>query len=145
MPKLADAITNVIGKRTMPPRIVVAIDVSGAMPNLGDICDEIGKAVAGAREVHVLQCGDHIVHNCTLMGAFRTVKPEKLEGCGGGTRYEPVFEHVEEMRYPPALLIYITDGYGTFPTKEPGYPVIWVGVADGNKPPFGEVIGQNWQ
>jgi predicted metal-dependent peptidase len=39
--------------------------------------------------------------------------------------------------------VYLTDGYGSFPTEEPRVPVLWVvtpgGLAD-EQFPFGEVV-----
>jgi predicted metal-dependent peptidase len=58
---------------------------------------------------------------------------------GGGTSFVPVFKKVEELGITPALLIYFTDGYGTFPDEPPPYPVIWVMTEDVT-PPFGEVV-----
>ncbi len=62
---------------------------------------------------------------------------------GGGTRFSPVFEHIEENSLNPKALIYTTDGYcDDFPKEEPDYPVLW-GIIGDNKsfaPPFGEVM-----
>jgi predicted metal-dependent peptidase len=35
------------------------------------------------------------------------------------------------------VLIYLTDGYGYFPDKEPDYPVIWL-IDSEVEPPWGE-------
>jgi len=63
---------------------------------------------------------------------------------GGGTSFEPFFEHVRNSGTPGenTLLIYLTDGYGSFPNLAPEQPVLWV-VTPGGFPssdfPFGEV------
>jgi predicted metal-dependent peptidase len=63
---------------------------------------------------------------------------------GGGTLFEPFFEHVRDSGTPgdTTLLIYLTDGYGSFPNFIPEQPVLWV-VTPGGLPnsefPFGEI------
>jgi predicted metal-dependent peptidase len=48
-----------------------------------------------------------------------------------------VFDYVRtKMREKPDLLLYFTDGYGTAPDRQPGYPVMWVLTKDG-RPPCG--------
>lgn len=64
----------------------------------------------------------------------------KAEG-GGGTKFEPVFEWVDKKGYAPAALLYFTDMDGSFPNKEPGYPVLWISTNRRDKTaPFGEVV-----
>jgi predicted metal-dependent peptidase len=63
---------------------------------------------------------------------------------GGGTFFAPFFEHVAKSGEPgeTTLLIYLTDGRGSFPRRAPKQPVLWV-VTPGGLPspdfPFGEV------
>jgi predicted metal-dependent peptidase len=45
---------------------------------------------------------------------------------GGGTKFEPVFEHIEKNGYIPNCLIYFTDLAGSFPEKQPNYPTMWL-------------------
>jgi predicted metal-dependent peptidase len=73
---------------------------------------------------------------------------------GGGTDFRPVFEIVddprkarehdlEEFDEPPVCMVYLTDLDGSFPAKEPEYPVLWCvppGVGSGRKVPFGEIV-----
>ncbi|MDF2534118.1 MAG: hypothetical protein K0R18_275 [Bacillales bacterium] len=49
---------------------------------------------------------------------------------GGGTDFRPVFDWVEENTEDCAGVVYLTDGYGTFPAKPPHYPVLWVLTTD---------------
>lgn len=62
---------------------------------------------------------------------------------GGGTSFVPFFE-AAAAREPDAasVLVYLTDGFGTFPTEHPAAPTLWVvtpgGLAD-EQFPFGEV------
>lgn len=64
---------------------------------------------------------------------------------GGGTDFRPFFEAVERERdeITTELCVYLTDGYGTFPTVSPSSPVLWVlspGGISNNAVPFGEAI-----
>lgn len=59
---------------------------------------------------------------------------------GGGTSFIPPFQWVEEQQVRPRCLIYLTDGYGTFPDQAPQYPVLWLINNNEVDPPFGEVI-----
>ena len=52
---------------------------------------------------------------------------------GGGTDFRPVFARLEED--PPPVLIYVTDGHGPAPEREPPWPVLWVLTCLGAKPP----------
>jgi predicted metal-dependent peptidase len=66
---------------------------------------------------------------------------------GGGTDFEPFFNAVQAN--PPTrpdttrVLVYLTDGFGNFPSKAPEHPCLWVvvpgGLAD-SEFPFGEVV-----
>ncbi|HSD55142.1 MAG TPA: VWA-like domain-containing protein [Burkholderiales bacterium] len=61
---------------------------------------------------------------------------------GGGTRFTPVFEWVEEQGARPDALLYFTDALGEFPPAPPGYPVLW--LVKGNAPvPWGERVRLN--
>jgi len=59
---------------------------------------------------------------------------------GGGTRFEPVFEHLAGMVPQPKALIYLTDLCGSFPKDDPGYPVLWVSWEESGQAPFGHVV-----
>lgn len=61
---------------------------------------------------------------------------------GGGTDFRPGVKWAESVR--PDLLVYFTDGWGSFPDAEPGFPVIWVLVGRGaineSDVPWGHVV-----
>lgn len=59
----------------------------------------------------------------------------------GGTRFEPVFEYVEQEGLDVEAIIYFTDMYGSFPARHPAAPTLWISTS-GTKfeVPFGEVI-----
>jgi predicted metal-dependent peptidase len=51
--------------------------------------------------------------------------PGNLRG-GGGTRFTPVFDWLQQAGQRPDLLIYFTDAEGEFPRQEPDFPVLWL-------------------
>ena len=67
--------------------------------------------------------------------------PGKLRG-GGGTRFTPVFDWLEEQGSTPDLLVYFTDAEGEFPRVEPCFPVIWL-VKGRGQVPWGQRIQLN--
>jgi predicted metal-dependent peptidase len=63
----------------------------------------------------------------------------------GGTSFEAPFNWIEQYvgsGYPlPDAMIFMTDGFGTFPKAAPHYPCLWIVPENGNKKfPFGDVI-----
>jgi len=121
-------------------RIVIAVDTSGSI-------DEKLLALFLAEVTSIMQ--NYPNYEIDLISAdakvqqHRTFLPSEplsyeLKG-GGGTNFRPVFEYVERHISHPTLLLYFTDGQGSFPETEPGYDVIWVMPASGTVP-FGEVI-----
>lgn len=60
---------------------------------------------------------------------------------GGGTSFEPVFDEINKMGITPDALVYLTDGYGSFPKPVP-YTVIWGNISPPGavKYPFGDVV-----
>ena len=60
---------------------------------------------------------------------------------GGGTDFRPVFGWVHDQGIQVDALVYLTDGYGSFPAQSPDYPVIWGNISGGSvKYPFGDVV-----
>mgnify|MGYP001326471175 FL=1 len=64
---------------------------------------------------------------------------------GGGTDFEPFFKDItkKEFNNNDGVCIYLTDGYGYFPEKEPDLPVLWVVIPGGAEQeyfPFGEIV-----
>lgn len=59
---------------------------------------------------------------------------------GGGTSFVPPFTYLKEQGIDPKCVIYLTDGYGTFPDEaEVDWPTMWVMTTD-VEPPFGERV-----
>ncbi len=123
------------------PEIVVAIDTSGSIgPAILDQFAAEVSAVLGEYDttIHVVYCDARVAGTEVVT---RADLPLKLtpQG-GGGTAFAPVFSWVQGQGLTPACLIYLTDLYGSSPTQEPEYPVLW--VCNHNQPrtvPFGMV------
>lgn len=125
---------------------VFAVDTSGSqIPYIEKIYGELNHVFNNfdSYEVTLIECDSDVrsVYHYSTGEDFTTNLP-KASG-GGGTDFRPIFKYANEMPEPPALLVVVTDGYGTFPTQEPDYDVLWI-VAEGTlapeKYPFGEVI-----
>jgi len=121
--------------------LVIAMDTSGSCS--GEICSRFLRetcnllrdisAGSSAFRVLLLQCDCEIQKemmvrsNDDLERLPETFKPEGF----GGTDFCPVFRRVEELREEGALpnvrgLIYLSDGYGDFPDRQPDYPVVFI-------------------
>ena len=135
--------------------VIVAIDTSGSVSQeeLTDFLTEtqgIINSFGNNIKITLIDC-DAQVQNVEIieygMALGYDLTDKKWYG-RGGTRFEPVFEKVDEEMETgnwdrPQLLIYFTDSYGSFPDEEPEYPTLWVynQTEDSTTPPpFGEVI-----
>lgn len=83
------------------------------------------------QEIILLQC-DMAIQNEQRFRTAEEISAEgiyKIFGCGG-TSFVPVFERIEQIQRTenrePDGLIYFTDGYGMYPSENPGYPVIFL-------------------
>lgn len=119
------------------PRIAFAIDTSGSM-------DDAAIAAAHA-EVDAIRrqygCPVYVISADAAVQSGEWVLPfEELPvpRGGGGTDFRPVFVHLADQRIPVDVLVYMTDGYGTF-GDEPAIPTIWVMTTD-ERPPWGEFV-----
>jgi predicted metal-dependent peptidase len=126
-------------------RVYVAIDTSGsvAQQTLGLFISEV-QGILGAYP-H-LECDLYYV-DCDAYGPYPLTIDSTLptpEG-GGGTSFVPFFDRVSETwdEHTQAICIYLTDGYGEFPTPVPTLPTLWVvtpGGLDLAQFPFGEAV-----
>jgi predicted metal-dependent peptidase len=126
-------------------RVYVAIDTSGSVSKtlLALFMSEI-HGILGAYP-H-LECDLYYV-DCDVCGPYSISLDSPLpppEG-GGGTSFMPFFDRVYAAwnEHTPAICIYLTDGYGEFPTPAPALPTLWVvtpGGLDLASFPFGEAV-----
>ena len=124
--------------------IVVAIDNSGSV-NEKQVNYNCANVFAIAQDVkpdriHVILCDTRVRRHLDF---DPLTPPDRIE-CkgGGGTRFQPVFDFVNEHQIEPDLLIYMTDT-GAVDLKEldePDYPVLWAVENDHQlgRIPFGE-------
>ncbi|MGA9991858.1 MAG: VWA-like domain-containing protein [Thiobacillaceae bacterium] len=118
--------------------MVVALDTSGSIGNaeMTEFISEI-NAIKGALPVRItlLACDAKLTEGgpWTYEPWEDFILPRQFTG-GGGTRFEPVFEWVDQQGLRPDVLVYFTDALGDFPSQAPGYPVLWLVKGKGQVP-----------
>ena len=122
-------------------KLAVAIDTSGSI-NIDDFNDFFGEIHSMWRfgaEIDVLECDADVQKKYSYRG--RT--PKFVHG-GGGTSFDPVFEHIRSNRFERYDgCIYLTDGYAPEPKIKPPCKVFWCITKDGKVGPhlkFGRVV-----
>ncbi len=121
-------------------RIVVAIDSSGSVDDnlvrifLGEVESIMGQYPNF--EIDIIIADAKIQsHQVFLAG-----EPLSYEIQGrGGTDFDVVFQYIDENIDYPTVLLYFTDGYGTYPKDPPSYDTLWI-MPDELEVPFGEVL-----
>jgi predicted metal-dependent peptidase len=126
--------------------LVIAIDNSGSISNaeLNEFVGEIDALKSQVRaQVTLLACDVALHPACPWhFAASEAIHiPEQWSG-GGGTRFTPIFNWVENQGQAPDALIYFTDAMGEFPEREPSYPVLWL-VKGRGKVPWGARVQLN--
>lgn len=126
--------------------IVIAIDTSGSISEdeLNNFCEKINclKSQYNFR-CTVVYCDTQIYNPKEFQAEEDIVFNPRG---GGGTRFTPVFEYVEDHLLEKNIvgLVYFTDlECNDYPGYEPQYPVLWLawkGVSDHHKPPFGKIV-----
>lgn len=137
-----------------PQHLVVAVDTSGSidLDTASRVLAEVDNLRAATEcRLTVIQCDAEIQQ----VQEFDPWEDSIFDNQGrtttlrgrGGTSFVPVFEWLtadeQGVVAPPDAIIYLTDGYGQFPAKEPLVPTVWVLVgahASLPKVPFGAVI-----
>lgn len=97
---------------------------------------------ASKTNIHIIQCDAMIQEDyvITCQEEFdRYLRNIKIRGLGG-TDFRPAFSYVDELISGKKLtnlkgMIYFTDGYGTFPSKQPEYKVAVVYMDDADNNP----------
>ncbi|MEA3455589.1 MAG: VWA-like domain-containing protein [Campylobacterota bacterium] len=121
-------------------RIVIAIDSSGSVDEklLGLFLGEVESITQQYSNYEIdIIIADAKIHSHEVFLPGEPLNYE-IKG-GGGTDFRPVFEYVDRSIDYPTLLLYFTDGMGTFPSHEPPYDMIWV-MPEICSVPFGEVL-----
>jgi len=121
-------------------RIVIAIDTSGSIDKtlLGIFLDEVSSIMQQYPnyEIDLLTADAKVQSHKVFLPA--EALEYKVSG-GGGTDFRPVFEFIEQHIDSPSLLLYFTDGEGTYPKNEASYDVLWM-MPERKDVPFGEVV-----
>ena len=130
----------------VPAHVVFAVDTSGSMDDA--LIAKIYGEIQAFREVFpcrlsVLQVDTQVqsVQDFEAMDGLDSPSTFTVLG-RGGTDFRPAFEWVEESA-PNAVVLYATDGLGTYPSVRPASPVIWLLTNrnyDEKRVPFGSVI-----
>ncbi len=121
-------------------RIVIAVDSSGSVDEtlLGTFLGEVSSIMQSYPNYEI----DLITADAKVQSHKVFLPGESLDheiSGGGGTDFRPVFEYIDQQINYPTLLLYFTDGMGTFPKLEPSYDVMWV-MPEELDVPFGEVL-----
>jgi predicted metal-dependent peptidase len=125
-------------------RVAVCVDTSGSIG--GKEMQTLLSEVQGILSAYPHTRCDLYYADANLHGPYpltaRDPIPPPLGG--GGTDFRPFFSRIDEdirKGDAPAACVYLTDGFGTFPSQPPDVPVLWVITNGGmalNAVPFGE-------
>jgi predicted metal-dependent peptidase len=66
-----------------------------------------------------------------LLTREQSISEVKFQG-GGGTYLQPVFDHYNERKEKPVVLVVFSDLYCDVIQEDPGYPVLWIVVNNEN-------------
>jgi len=123
--------------------LVCAVDTSGSIgqDELNEFAYHLTCAFQDslAKKCVVIYCDAAVNHVQEFeKGDEVTLEPHG----GGGTDFRPPFDYVEKHDINATAFVYFTDMFGTFPQKDPGYPVMWVTKTDWSEDrvPFGQVV-----
>ena len=122
-------------------RVRVAVDTSGSISSA-----ELGVFLSEVREILSLYPGlegELYFADSALYGPYEfSEEGMRRSRGGGGTSFVPFFRRMELEGDGNGVLIYLTDGHGTFPREAPAQEVLWVVSAGGLESgefPFGTV------
>lgn len=125
--------------------VLLAIDTSGSLDS-ADMQAFIGELQGILHAYPHLQCELYYA-DAALYGPYRLKARDPIPSPvgGGGTDFRPFFEATARHAFThgTTVAIYLTDGYGPFPSTAPRYPVLWVVTAGGRNLdgfPFGETV-----
>jgi predicted metal-dependent peptidase len=121
----------------------IAVDTSGSVDS--DLLGRFLSEVRGILRMYPHLDAQLFYADAELHGPYELNEDTvEMPVGGGGTCFEPFFAHQKEAGDAGGntLLIYLTDGFGSFPESVPEEAVLWVVPPGGlatEKFPFGEV------
>jgi predicted metal-dependent peptidase len=121
-------------------RIVIAIDTSGSVDE--SLLAEFLAEVNSIMQIYPNYEIDLITADAKVQSHEVFLPAESLNyeiSGGGGTDFRPVFEYIDSYIDYPTLLLYFTDGMGTYPSTDTNYDVLWI-MPQEKDVPFGEVV-----
>jgi predicted metal-dependent peptidase len=123
-------------------RIMIAVDTSGSIGQ-NEISLFLGEVQGILRAYPHLEASLYYA-DAACYGPYELEPDGTLPAPvgGGGTDFRPFF-HAVSSEDTASLCIYLTDGFGTFPTDPPSLPVLWVlspGGLNLQQVPFGETV-----
>lgn len=130
-----------------PGHMLFAIDTSGSMRD-ADLT-YIGSEVSHLREqfpsrLTLVQCDAGIQKIDEYEADDDATLPSRMTFLGrGGTNFRPVFELLNTSHQDVSLVVFATDGFGSFPDAPPRCPCLWVVTEYGAQDaafPFGAVV-----
>lgn len=132
--------------RSTQINVAVGLDISGSVDDkdMNEFLSEVDAIKGNMRaRITVLPCDAELAEGVPwIFEPWEDIEmPEVLKG-GGGTSFCPVFDWLDVQDQPPDLLVYFTDGQGTFPGTPPCYPVIWL-VKGKQTVPWGQRVQLN--
>ncbi len=120
--------------------LAIGVDTSGSITDaiLAEFQAEIQAALDECQPeaIEVIYC-DAAVRGTQEFTPGDTVRLEAKGG--GGTAFAPVFDHIAAQGEDPVACIYLTDGCGPMPAREPDFPVLWAST-DRTNFPFGQMV-----
>lgn len=114
-------------------------DTSGSM-SVEDCSKAVQGVVSAAESVKIKRFvwveGDAVVQRVLeFEGQFEPPKDAKGRG---GTDFQPIIE--ELLKHDPVCIVYFTDTCGTFPSRIPPVPVLWITRNPEGTVPWGQLV-----
>ena len=125
-------------------RLSVVIDTSGSIDQKA-LSEFQAELLGILRSYPRIEC-ELFYADADLYGPYELTRASDIPPPrgGGGTSFVPFFtRQVGRLDRSLEVAIYLTDGYGTFPTERPALPVLWVVSPGGlatERFPFGDVL-----
>jgi predicted metal-dependent peptidase len=125
--------------------VAVAVDTSGSINNnqIQVFLSEVQSILLAYPQLNCqLYYADAALHGPYPVTPYGSL-PTPIGG--GGTDFRPFFEKLAQDHSPwvTTVAVYLTDGFGRFPSQPPSFPVLWVvtpGGRDSAHFPFGETV-----